>query len=112
MKRVERRGVNALKKIAKKSEEIIQREPTSLPTGGSAYMYCKESRLVNDKIRKKRVLRGEIIRPVCKCKLLRNFLPSPSFRARYFWQIFREGECKQVSANVRQRKREKTEKIF
>lgn len=29
------------KKIAKKSEEIIQREPTSLPTGRSAYMYCK-----------------------------------------------------------------------
>lgn len=38
---VERRGVNVLKKIAKKSEEIIQREPTSLPTGRSAYMYCK-----------------------------------------------------------------------
>lgn len=29
------------KKIAKKSEEIIQREPTSLATGRSAYMYCK-----------------------------------------------------------------------
>lgn len=29
------------KKIAKKDEEIIQREPTSLPTGRSAYMYCK-----------------------------------------------------------------------
>lgn len=47
-------------------------------------------------------LRGEIIRPVCKCKLLRNFLPSPPFRARYFWQIFRERECGQVSANVRE----------
>jgi len=29
------------KKIAKKNEEIIQREPTSLPTGRSAYMYYK-----------------------------------------------------------------------
>jgi len=47
-------------------------------------------------------LRGEIIRPVCKCKLLRNFLPSPPFRARYFWQIFRECECGEVSANVRE----------
>lgn len=47
-------------------------------------------------------LRGEIIRPVCKCKLLRNFLPSPPFRARYFWQIFRERECGKVSANVRE----------
>lgn len=51
-------------------------------------------------------LRGEIIRPVCKCKLLRNFLPSPPFRARYFWQIFRERECGQVSANVREEDRE------
>jgi len=47
-------------------------------------------------------IRGEIIRPVCKCKLLRNFLPSPPFRARYFWQIFRERECGKVSANVRE----------
>lgn len=47
-------------------------------------------------------LRGEIIRPVCKCKLLRNFLPSPPFRARYFWQIFRECECGEVSANVKE----------
>lgn len=47
-------------------------------------------------------LRGEIIRPVCKCKLLRNFLPSPPFRAWYFWQIFRERECRKVSANVRE----------
>lgn len=40
-RRVERRGVNVLKKLLKKGEEIIQREPTSLPTGRSAYMYCK-----------------------------------------------------------------------
>lgn len=37
----ETRSECANKKIAKKSEEIIQREPTSLPTGRSAYMYCK-----------------------------------------------------------------------
>lgn len=41
MKCVERQGVNALKKLLKKGEEIIQREPTSLPTGRSAYMYYK-----------------------------------------------------------------------
>lgn len=55
------------------------------------------------KLGKSEVLRGEIIRPVCKCKLLRNFLPSPPFRARYFWQIFRECECGEVSANVREK---------
>lgn len=43
MKLAERRGVSeCAKKIdKKKDEEIIQREPTSLPTGRSAYMYCK-----------------------------------------------------------------------
>lgn len=37
----EMRSECAKKKLLKKSEEIIQREPTPLPTGGSAYMYCK-----------------------------------------------------------------------
>lgn len=74
--------------------------PPCLP--GGPHICIVKSRLVNDKIRKSESLRGEIIRPVCKCKLLRNFLPSPPFRARYFWQIFRERECGIVSANVRE----------
>lgn len=101
VKWVERRGVNVLKKLLKKVKKLYRESrPPCLP--GGPHICIVKSRLVNDKIRKSESLRGEIIRPVCKCKLLRNFLPSPPFRARYFWQIFRERECGIVSANVRE----------
>lgn len=39
-------------------------------------------------------LRGEIIRPVCKCKLLRNFLPSPTLSCTILLaNLSREREC-------------------
>lgn len=74
--------------IDKKMKKLYRESrPPCLP--GGPHICIVKTRLVNDKIRETS-LRGEIIRPVRKCKLLRNFLPSPPFRARYFWQIFRE----------------------
>lgn len=55
VKRVERRGVNVLKKIAKKKVKKLYREsrPPCLP--GGPHICIVKSRLVNDKIRKRRV---------------------------------------------------------
>jgi len=42
-------------------------------------------------------LRGEIIRPVCKCKLLRNFLPSPTLSCTILLaNLSRADECGKV----------------